>query len=220
MQKLFIFICFIFIANVSAQIDSLRIGDRYLEDQLYANITYNVLLDRPFGEENRGFSYGLSAGYVRDIPFNKSGNFAMGIGVGYNYDVFTHSLQVVNTNEVTYNTGVTANKIYLHNIEFPIQFRWRTSDAVTYSFWRIYTGVRLSYNLRNSFSYELNDVKYEFKNINVYNNFQYGLELNAGYGAFNFFVYYGLQPMFNDVNIDGVHVNTKITKFGISFFLL
>ncbi|WP_246143007.1 porin family protein [Tenacibaculum adriaticum] len=202
-----------------SQKDSLQLGDSYWEDQLYLNITYNILDKQPTGFGNGGFSYGFSAGYIKDIPFNRRGNFSTGIGIGYNYDSFSHNLTPNNV-DFTSNPDAISSQIGLHNLEFPIQIRWRTSDAVTYSFWRIYTGVKLSYNLSNNFTYTIDNEKFSFTNIDKYNNFQTGLELSVGYGAFNLYVYYGLTPMYKDAYIDNEKIDTTITKFGLIFFLL
>jgi hypothetical protein len=214
---------FLFIGFQSiAQKDSLQIGDKYWEDQLYMYISYNTILKQPKETGNSGFSYGITLGYIKDIPLNNQGNVSVGIGAGYNYESFNHGLRVLSSDEMIHDpdAGISSNEIKLHNIEFPIQFRWRTSDAVTYSFWRIYTGVKLTYNLSNKFSYQLNNQSFNYRNINIYNDFQTGLELSVGYGAFNLFVYYGLTSMYKNVVIDTEKVNSKIAKFGLIFYLL
>lgn len=219
MKYLAVFLLFFTSIATFAQKDSLQLGTRYWEDQLYLSVTYNVLTSQPSEVGGSTFSYGLSAGYIKDIPFNKRGNWAAGIGLGYNYDSFNHALRVLEDGNLTFET-VSSNKIRLHNIEFPIQLRWRDSDAVTYSFWRVYAGIRLSYNFNNIFKYTFNNQNYNFSNVPSYNNFQTGLELSAGYGAFNFYMYYGLSPMYKNVTVNGGNINTKIAKFGLIFYLL
>lgn len=214
--SLFILCCL----SAYAQKDSLLLGKKYWEDQLYMSISYDVMRNQPEMAETSGFSYSLSFGYIKDIPFTKKGDFAAGIGVGYSYSSFNHDLQVLDTNTLQLADNITSNKLKLHNLEFPIQLRWRTSDAVTYSFWRVYAGVKLSYNLNNKFTYELNDQLFEFSNVAIYNKFQTGLELSAGYGAFNFCFYYGLNPVYNNAIVNGEEVASKITKFGLIFYLL
>ncbi len=215
----FLYISFLFFSlSLFAQKDSLQLGDCYLEDQIYASVTYNQLFNQPKNVGPSGFSYGISVGYIKDLPLNKRGNWAMGIGLGYNYDKFNHLLNVGYLTDIGNHT-LSSNKIALYNIEIPIQLRWRTSDAVTYSFWRIYAGLRLSYNIYNSFQFEINNKSFEKSNIDTYNKFQTGLELSAGYGKINFFMYYGLMPMY-DASIDDKKIDTKIAKFGMIFYLL
>lgn len=220
MKKL-LTICLLFFSMfLVAQKDSLQLGEPYWEDQLYFSVSYNILDKQPKGAESNAFSYGLSLGYIKDIPFNRKGNWAAGIGIGYNYDSFNHRLQVDEKGNLTLNSAINSSKIKLHNLELPIQLRWRTSNAVTYSFWRVYAGIRLSYNLNNNFSYTLNNQYYNYNNINSYNNFQTGLEFSAGYSAFNFYIYYGLTPIYKKITINEVPVNTQIIKLGLVFYLL
>lgn len=219
MKKFFLLLFLGIVLSTNAQKDSLDLGDKYWEDQLYLAITYNTLLNRSEGFPSSGFSYGLSLGYIKDIPFNRRGNWAAGIGLGYSYDSFNHGLRIDNSKNITLNSDVNSGKIRLHTIEMPIQIRWRTSDAVTYSFWRIYTGVKLSYNFDNTFKYQADNTEYLFNSVASYNKFQVGLELSAGYGAFNFYVYYGLIPMHN-VTINEAKIDAKVARFGLVFYFL
>lgn len=204
-----------------SQKDSLTIGDKYWEDQLYVDITYNLLVSQPKELNSTGFSYGLALGYIKDIPFNKGGKTALGIGVGYSYDLFNHNLKVIQNNDYQVGSDISSNQIKLHNLEIPLQVRWRSSDANTYSFWRLYAGVKVLYNLSNNFSYttSTND-NVGFSNIPKYNPWQTGLSLSAGYGTFNFHAFYGLSPMFKGATLNDKAINSKIVRLGLSFYLL
>lgn len=221
-MKKFIEVIFLLLvtSNIFSQKDSLDVNSKYWEDQLYINITYNIFNNQPEDVSTSEFSYGLSFGYIKDIPLNKKNTFAFGIGLGYNYDLFTHSLVVNNTNNFTVNEAISSNKLKTHNIEFPLQIRWRTSDAVTYSFWRIYAGVRISYNLANKFSYTLEDEDFNFNNIDNYNRLQTGIELSVGYGAFNLYTYYGLSSVYDNATYNAENIDTSILKLGLIFYLL
>ncbi|MGB1041974.1 MAG: porin family protein [Tenacibaculum sp.] len=205
-----------------SQKDSLQVGDKYWEDQLYINVSYNILNNQPNELSKSGFSFGFSGGYIKDIPFNVKGKTALGVGVGYAFDSFNHSLRVVKSNPNAFQVadGITANKLKTHSLEFPIQLRWRTSDVNTYSFWRVYAGVKLSYNLSNTFSYSDVNTVVSLNNIEEYNNWQTGLTLSAGYGTFNFYMYYGLTPILKNAALNGNAIDTKIIKIGLSFYLL
>ena len=43
--------------SVYGQKDSLQLGDKYLEDQLYFGVTYNQLFSQPNTVVGSGFSY-------------------------------------------------------------------------------------------------------------------------------------------------------------------
>jgi len=217
----FIFLVTFFSFNVFSQRDSLNVGDKYLEDQLYIDITYNLLQNQPKELGKTGFSYGLALGYMRDIPISKNGRTACAIGLGYSYDSFDHDLKVIEDNgDYEIDPNLSSNKIKLHNIEMPIQFRWRSSDVNTYSFWRLYAGVKVTYNISNEFRYKIIDQSFSFSDVENYNKWQTGLALSAGYGTFNFHVYYSLSPMFKNATLNGESINSRIVKVGLSFYLL
>ncbi|QXP72815.1 PorT family protein [Tenacibaculum sp. AHE15PA] len=222
MANRLIFVLFFLSINIYAQKDSLQVGDSYWEDQLYINVSYNILDNQPEEVSKSGFSFGFSGGYIKDIPFVKSGKIAFGIGLGYGFDSYNHRLKVVEGEPANFqiDNGITNNKLVLHNIEIPVQFRWRSSTVNTYSFWRFYTGIKLSYNISNNFTYDEAGVKIDISNFTEYNKFQTGLILSAGYGTFNFHMYYGLTPIFKNASLNGNKIDTNIIRFGLSFYLL
>jgi hypothetical protein len=206
-----------------AQKDSLQLGDPYAEDQLYFLITYNQLYNQPSQVSGSGFSYGLSAGYIKDITLNKQGSFAVGLGVGYNYDSFNHGLKVTEVNnEVTFEVGnnLQTNRLLIHSLEFPLEIRWRDSDATKYSFWRVYAGIKASYNLSNTFRFNDGTQSRSFSNVSRFNDWQYGLTLSVGYNALTAYLYYGLTPILQDSSIGTTDISTKIMRIGLIFYLL
>jgi hypothetical protein len=95
MNKILWFLFFIFSVSLSfAQKDSLQIGDRYADDQIYASISYAQFYQQPAVISKSGFSFGLSTGFLKDFILNKQGSFSFAIGVGYGYDYFNHNLKV------------------------------------------------------------------------------------------------------------------------------
>ena len=219
------FLCLLFtVVNSFAQKDTLQLGDRYAEDQLYISISYSQLNEQPSLISKSNFSYALSAGFLKDIILNKQGSVSFAAGFGFGYDYFSHKLKVdeVNTSTIFSSDNTINNNIFkTYNLEFPLEFRWRTSNAKKYNFWRVYTGVKFIYNLQNTFSYtDANQQNFKYKNLNAYNNLQYGLTFSAGYDEFNVHLFYGLSPIFKDVTINTEAINTKILKFGLIYYLL
>lgn len=207
-----------------AQKDSLRLGDKYLEDQLYVSVSYSQFFNQPNNVIGSGFSYGLNTGYIKDISLVRSGKLALGIGIGYAYDSFNHGYKISKQNnsviiDVDPSVTITSN-FKLHSLEFPFEFRWRTSTANKYKFWRIYTGFKISYNLNNTIQFTTNNVLNEYSNIERFNKIQYGLTLAAGYSTFNFSLYYGLTPLFKSAALGTNPINTKVLKLGLIFYIL
>jgi len=207
-----------------AQRDSLVLGERYADDQIYASISYAQFYDQPSQISKSDFSYAISTGFIKDIILNKRGSFAIGLGVGYGYDSFNHKLRVneiANSFLFSNDNSISNNSLRLHNIELPFQLRWRTSTANKYNFWRIYTGVKLVYNMSNSFTYlDTTGSSFSFKNIPNFRKLQYGLTFSAGYDEFNINVFYGLTPILENAFIDGKTIDTKILKFGLVLYFL
>jgi len=203
-----------------AQKDSLTLGDRYSEDQMYVMATYNTLVKQPKDFRSTSFSYSLSFGFLKDIIINKQGSFSTAIGVGYSYDSFNHAMDVslINNSYVfsPVNNGEDTHKLHLHTLEIPFELRFRNSTANKYNFWRIYTGIKLGYNFSNSITTKMD----KFSNLEFYKKWQYGLTISAGYDAFTLHAYYGLSSIFENANVNGNSIDSRIMKIGIVFYLL
>ena len=223
MKKL-IFFFFIGCSSIAfSQKDSLQLGSKYAEDQLYFLISYNQLFDQPSLVKGSGFSYGLSAGFMKDLILNKKGSISVALGFGYNYDLLNHGLTIAKeNNEVTFqvdNYGAI-NTLTIHNLEFPFEFRWRDSDAQTYKFWRVYMGVKASYNVSNNFKFTDQSNSFSYKNVSRFNSWQYGLTLSVGYDVFTAHMYYGLTPMLKDTMLGTTDISSKTMRIGLIFYLL
>ena len=213
------------ISSISfAQKDSLQLGDRYADDQIYASISYAQFYSQPTQISKSGFSYAMSTGFIKDIILNKKGSISIAAGIGYGYNFFNHKLKVEEVNNQTIfssDNTLASNKMRLHNLEFPLEIRWRSSSANKYKFWRVYTGVKFLYNFSNKFDFvdAVNNL-ISYSNISSYNKFQYGLTLSAGYDAFNIHVFYGLTPIFKNAALNTEAIDTKVLTFGLIFYIL
>lgn len=235
MKNILLFFCFIAVLQtVSAQVeepqDSIakEVDNKYREDQFYASITYNLLGNRPEGVSQSGFSSGFHFGFIRDFPINTRRNVAFGVGFGLSANSFNHNFlitkddignldyTVLDKTEIDY----TKNKFTTYMVEMPLQLRWRTSTAEEYKFWRIYTGVNIGYVLYNSskFRGDLGTIKNS--RIDSFNNLQYGLTMSAGYNTWNIYVYYGLNPIFNNATVKNQSVDMNALKVGLIFYIL
>lgn len=222
-KKLFFLFLILFVSVSFAQRDSLQIGDRYADDQIYASISYAQFNQQPSIISKSGFSFGVSTGFIKDFILNKQGTISIGIGFGYGYDYFNHDLKVQEINNTTVfsdSANLNSNIFSTHNLEFPLEFRWRTSNALKYDFWRIYTGVKFLYNFSNTFRFEENGTHFSYKNISAYNNFQYGITFSVGYDVINLHVFYNLTPIFKNATINTESVDISILKFGLIFYIL
>ncbi len=208
--------------------DKAALYKNYREDQFYASVTYNLLNYKPDGVSQSGFSSGFHLGFIRDMPINERRNFSIGLGLGISTNSYNQNLSILETNNnLVYliidesEVNVSKNKFTTYLVEMPLEIRWRTSTAIDYNFWRIYTGFKVGYLLYNSSKFVSEGGSQNLSNIDDFNKLQYGLTLSAGYGTWNFHVYYGLNPIFNDnAKLSGETIDLSSIKIGLMFYIL
>lgn len=219
MQRL-IFLFFLFTGIINAQNDSTFVDTKYLEDQLYVDITYIKLVELPDQISQTGFSYGLGLGFIKDLPINSRRNIGFGLGLGYGMNINYFNVEdgsvVPSPSE---STVLKSNKITMHTIEAPFELRFRTSTPEKYKFWRIYPGVKFAYtfatnsNLKQSEDFDVEDV------IEI-NRFQYGATLSTGYNKWNLYLYYGLSELFTNSKNNPYDIGIHDLRMGLIFYIL
>lgn len=201
----------------------------YREDQFYAGLTYNLLSSVPSGVNIRGLSGGVHFGFLRDMPINKRRNLAVAIGAGLAFDQFGQTLfigenlndetifTVLKDSEVDYDRNSFATAV----IEAPIEFRWRSSTASSYRFWRIYTGVRVGYAYWFRSTFKQNGNNGGQTDVPEFDRLRLAATLSFGYGGINFYANYSINPFFKDaVTTEGETVDFRTIKIGLMFYIL
>lgn len=218
---------FLILLLMSALLNAQTVTDslsNYLEDQLYISLHYNNLMNTPNDFNNYGFSNGVSVGFIKDIPLNDQRNIGFGIGIGFANNTYKNNLKLNNNSGILdfsiQNDGFDTNKISSNALEFPVEFRWRTSTLDKFKFWRIYTGIKVSYLYKTEYTYLDSLTNYSIKNPEIINKWQYGLTLSAGYSTFNLYTYLGLKPLYKEVIINNEKTPIKELKFGLIFYIL
>lgn len=224
------------VAQVFAQesvIDTTKtvVDSLYREDQFYFNFTYNSLAKTPDGLRQNKFSPGIAFGFLRDMPLNKKRTFAVALGLGYSSSAYNHNLyqykdQDGNGNETRVYEVLSSDIFYdkskqvLHYVDVPFEIRWRNSTYDSHKFWRIYTGFKVSYLFADKYKF-VNDVQtIIIKNNPDLNKFQYGCYLTAGWNTWNFYAYYGLNPIFKSAKIGSEDLNMNTLNIGLQFYIL
>lgn len=197
----------------------------YREDQFYLSFTYNRLLEAPEGFDQQRFSAGVSGGFVRDMPINKRRNIAFATGLGFTYNNYFQNLVIRGdkenpTYEIVDFNDFDRNKFSQFFLDVPLEFRWRTSTVQSYKFWRVYGGVKLSYQLYNTSMVKDEAGKQKIKNNPDFNKFQYGVYLATGFNTWNVYGYYGLNNIMKSAKTDTENVNLRTLNFGIIFYIL
>ncbi|MCX2678763.1 porin family protein [Galbibacter sp. EGI 63066] len=231
MKNSIIFLLFFWVSLSWSQQDSLVVVEadtKYFDDQFYVGVNYNILTNSPSGVRQNGFSYGIMTGYIKDLPINKRRNVGFGLGAGLSFNAVYHDLLATKNSDgyivyekISGDVSYKRNKMAMSFLEFPIEFRWRSSRAEDYRFWRVYSGVRLSYLITGTSKFVSSDETIKFSNPDI-RDFQYGIYFSFGYNTWNFYAQYNPKNMFEDEKylIDGTPLESQSLKIGLIFYIL
>jgi hypothetical protein len=217
---------------LSQQNDSLAtpsIDKRYREDQFYLGVHYNIISDLPGTVRIRGLSGGAQVGFLRDMPVNQRRNLSFAAGLGLTYDQFGNNLyigqlasgatvfQILNEDVIDFDR----NRLSLATIELPIEFRWRTSTAATYNFWRVYAGFRIGYAYWYRSTFKQPDNEVSLASIPEFERLRLKGTLSFGYNKINFFAAYSFNPFFkNAESVSGQTVAFRTIRVGLIVYIL
>lgn len=231
--KVLLFCCFFgsFAQEVKKNEIKTPVDSLYREDQFYFNITYNSLRNVPSGFSQNKFSPGIALGFLRDMPLNKKRTFALALGLGYSLSTYNGTMYIykasdTNGNEtqnyeiISEDIYYRTNRISFHYLDIPLEIRWRNSTYESHKFWRIYTGLKVSYLFSNTYKFENGLETVTIKNNPDLNKIQYGIYLTSGWNTWNFYVYYGLNPIFKSGTIGNENIKFNTLNIGLQFYIL
>ena len=213
-------------STLQSQVDyTIEQDSLYREDQFYLSVTYNALINLPNNVSQNSFSTGVHLGAIRDFPLNKRRNIALALGLGYSFNFFNQNIRISGSNPTTYTTiedsNYSKNNFSQHFLEAPLEFRWRTSKADSYKFWRVYTGLKLGYLIASKSVFDDGSTLESQRNLKDLNRLQYGLTLSVGYNTWNGYIYYGLNPVFDHVSTTSLQpIEMSVLKVGLIFYIL
>ena len=131
-------------------------------------------------------------------------------------------LRLINSYQVfDSEVSFSENKLSLHYIDLPLEFRWRNSTPESHVFWRVYTGVKLSYLIYDEYKSKTSIGDFQLSNNIDFNQFHYGIYMAVGWNTWNFYAYYGLNPLLkSSAKIGNDSINMNTTNFGLMFYIL
>jgi len=228
--------CFLFLSIFKGfsqenkfSIDSLhvKIDSLYREDQFYAQLNYNSIVKKPDGLTQDKISFGFGAGFLRDFPLNKKRTFAIAPGIGFTFNNYLQNMSIAGTSNnpiygiIPSNTYYNKNRFEQFRVEVPIELRWRNSTPESFSFFRIYSGFKVSYLLYDKSVYDNGDERIVIKGNKDFEDLLYGVYLSMGYSAFNLQVYYGLNSLFKSTaQFNSAPVGMNVLSLGVIFYIL
>ncbi|MEC4115527.1 porin family protein [Myroides phaeus] len=231
MQKFIVFVLF-FVGNicVSAQelesitqhkSDSIQNVDlKYREDQFYFGITHTLLQDKPAHFSPNSVSIGINGGFLRDFPINKKRTMAIAPGVGYSYLNLRGNLGLTPEHDHIILDSYKKSSVSLHAVDFPVEFRWRTSTPFSHKFWRVHLGFKASYVFSDRSKTTTTEYSTTMKGDEDINKWLYGVYMSAGFNTWNFYMYYGLNNVYKKDVIQDDKNKLRLLNVGVMFYIL
>ncbi len=200
-----------------------KVDSLYREDQFYGSMSFSMMQTKPQSYSVTKLSAGFSAGFLRDMPINKSRTIAIAAGLGASYNKFVHNL-VINSEynyEMLSTNEYDRNKLELTTIDLPIELRWRNSTPESHRFFRIYSGVKMSYVAFSKSRLIVGGETFKIRNNPDITNFRTSVYLAIGYNTWNFYGSYGLTPIFkSNAKVDSQEIGLNNVNLGLMFYIL
>lgn len=199
----------------------------YREDQFYFGVSINLFQNKPQNFYVNAISPSFTLGFLRDMPINKNRTKAIALGLGCTYNKFSNNLIVLeNDNQIEY-ASIIANKSYDKNkleeisIDVPLEIRWRNSTPESHEFFRIYTGLKMSYLVFSKSKYVDSE-----KTILIFGNdeltkLRTSAYLTFGYNTWNAYLSYGFSPIFkSSAKLNTEEIGLNPVNIGFMFYIL
>lgn len=197
----------------------------YKEDQLYVDINFILQTNGVRSFQENGFSRSFHLGMIKDMPLTNKGTTAIGLGLGYGYMRMTNNVKVRNySGSYVYtipslDESSLRNGFSFHQLQVPLEFRWRTSSFSDYSFWRIYLGYRLSYQFGASHNPFFGK---KFSLTKQVRPWQHGVSIAIGYNTWNMRLSYDFFPVLKDTirTTRNIYPRFNALQIGLIFYVL
>jgi Outer membrane protein beta-barrel domain len=232
MHILFKIIFFLSIYNSYCQdIDSIsqtiKIDSLYREDQFYCGLSFNLMQNKPQNYVSSKISPSFTLGFLRDMPINKNRTKAIGLGLGVSYNKFAHDLIILeNDSKIEYSTPdpdieLEKNKLEQITIDLPLELRWRTSIPESHEFFRVYTGIKLSYLVFSKSKYIDSEKTVTIFGNDDLNKLRTSAYISFGYNTWNGFISYGFSPIFkSSAKLNEEKIGLNNLNIGVMFYIL
>lgn len=221
MRYLIIFVFVFSLGHLYAQEDA---SISYKEDQFYIDINFPIQRNSISGFEQNGFSRSIHLGYLNDLLLTPKGDKAVAIGLGYGFMRLVNNLNLrEKQGELVYtlptNNLSLRNVFSYHQIQLPVEFRWRTSTPEEHAFWRIYLGYRLSYQFGGRYNPFFGS---PFSLSDQLAPIQHSFSLSAGFNTWNLRLEYGITPFLKNavITADGRRPRIYPVQIGMIFYIL
>ena len=191
----------------------------YKEDQIYLNFSFDFKLKTIEGYQQNGFSRTFNFGLLKDISLNQKGTKAIALGLGYGYSRLINNLNIgENFDFILEDDSALRNKLTYHSIQFPLEFRLRTSNHKSFAFWRVYLGYKINSNFSSKYKPFFGRKTSLKKYVNEFSHF---LSLSLGFNTWNIRFETSLSPIIKLSSASkNFNSNFFISSVGLVFYLL
>lgn len=191
-------------------------------DRFIVELAHNRWVNAPDDIQQKWYNRGINMYVMYDLPFI-SNNVALGFGGGiasenvYHNGYISYDAENKTVFQEIPSTFVSGgdtlnisdprrNKISTTYFEIPIELRFRTNPNKSNKSFKIAVGGRLGLRLDAHTKYRGDDLYFggnreifiKEKLITNTNNIRYGVSGRIGYGNFNIFGFYALNPLFQN----------------------
>ena len=215
-MRLRLLITFFLVNLLNSQENS---NQKYKEDQIYFNFSFDFQLKSIEGYQQNGFSRTFNFGLLKDMSLNKKGNKAIALGLGYGYSRLVNNLNLgQNLNFIVEDDSALRNRLSYHSIQFPLELRLRTSTPESFAFWRVYLGYRINYNFSSKYKPFFGRKTSLEKYVSEFSHF---LSISFGFNTWNIRFETGLSPIIELSSASkSFNSNFFISSVGLVFYLL
>lgn len=216
-----------FAQDVKTTAPATELDSLYREDQFYCGVSFNLMQNKPQGYQSSKIAPTFTAGFLRDFPVNKNRTKAIGVGLGVTYNKFAHDL-IVLENEGTieytspaFGVEIDRNKLEQITVDIPLELRWRTSTPKGHEFFRIYSGLKLSYLVFSKSKFVSNEQTVVIFGNNDLTKLRTSAYVAFGYNTWNVLVSYGFSPIFkSNAKLNGQEIGLNNLNIGVMFYIL
>ncbi len=163
-------------------------------------------------------------GFLRDFPLTQKGNKAIALGFGYGHLRLINNINVEKslagyTYSLPEAQRALRNVFSYHQLQLPVELRWRNSTLSDYAFWRVYLGYRFSYQFGAQYD-PFFGPKIRLKQ--QLSPWQHSLGLALGFNTWNLRVDYSFTPLLKKSieTSTGRSLTIFPVQVGLIFYLL
>lgn len=140
--------------------------------------------------------------------FGRRSHWGIGYGPGFSVNYWHTNLNIttnpsggpLNYTFLPSDSSFNSNRFSASYVDFPVEIRFRSNSNNKGRYYRLYVGGLIGYRINSFSQFKVDDYNVKHYNITSLSRWHYGVFLRTGYWLFNLYVYYGLNPVFGDLN--------------------